>query len=496
MGPGRTLLVALFALLWACTPPAPDAGRGEGLLVIAVDGLRRDRVSAYGYDRPTTPVLDGLAQEGVLFEQAFAAAPELFPAHAALLTGCDPNVARRILQGEFEAVVEQRWSLPDRVPRLGVEFLANGWHTGLFVDHEQLAPIFGVARGFQRFVTSSDLEEKGCRALARQVVQWVRGLGRDEPWFAYVELQDLERHWKTPDPEALEFFEERAGSSEVPPVAASDGAFFAIPRSRWSGAARTLARYQAQYDGHVRKLDQSIGELLGSLEALGRSRQTTVVVVGSFGVQFGEAGLYLRAGRYSLADLSVPLILRPSALLAASGIQPATRTASLASVIDLAPTLLELHGLSIPAGTHGKSHADELRGRPAGAPPRRFAVASCGLQEGCAVIGERHVLEYLFATDVAGSAGVRSWYGDGGPQTREPRGRFYDRFASPFPPLDQRIAGGQDMILEEYRAHAARWAQTMELLRRALQEGGLFASSLDAQDEAELVRTGYLAEDP
>jgi hypothetical protein len=123
-------------------------------------------------------------------------------------------------------------------------------------------------------------------------------------------------------------------------------------------------------------------------------------------------------------------------------------------------------------------------------------VASCGVQEGCAVIGERHVLEYLFATDVAGSAGVRSWYGDAGPQTREPRGRFYDRFATPFPPLDQRIVDTRDGSLEEYRAHAAQWAHSMELLRRALQEDGLFSASIDAHEEAELVRAGYLAEEP
>ena len=106
------------------------------------------------------------------------------------------------------------------------------------------------------------------------------------------------------------------------------------------------------------------------------------------------------------------------------------------------------------------------------------------------------MLEYLFASDVASSAGVRSWYGDEGPQTREPRGRFYDRFASPFPPLDQRIVDGGGEFLEDYRAHAAQWAHTMDLLRRALQEDGLFGSPIDAQDEAELVRTGYLAEDP
>src|SRR5262245_48672421 len=109
-------------------------GSGSGILVVAVDGLRADHLGCYGYDRDTSPVLDALAREGLRFEEVFASAPLPIPAHAALLTGCEPIQARRFLAPEFEGQNERSWHLPERLPRLAVEFLAAGRATAAFVE--------------------------------------------------------------------------------------------------------------------------------------------------------------------------------------------------------------------------------------------------------------------------------------------------------------------------------------------------------------------------
>ena len=82
--------------------------------------------------------------------------------------------------------------------------------------------------------------------------------------------------------------------------------------SRWRGGARSLARHEANYDGRLRHLDAALDGLFESLEAMGRLANTTVVVVGSMGTQFGEAGRYLTSGGYSMADLHVPWIVAPA----------------------------------------------------------------------------------------------------------------------------------------------------------------------------------------
>src|SRR4029453_3282621 len=115
---------------------------------------------------------------------------------------------------------------------------------------------------------------------------------------------------------------------------------------------RTLGDYEATYDGNVRRLDQALQQLFNNLRLQGRYENTTIVVVGTYGVQFGEAGLFLTSGRYSVAGVRVPWIMRLPTL-------PEERrggeVAGIASSLDLAPTLLETVHVQRPRGMHGVS---------------------------------------------------------------------------------------------------------------------------------------------
>lgn len=463
------------------------------MLVIAIDGLRADHVHHLGHDRETTPTLDRLAAQGVSFSQAFAAAPQLLPSHASLLTGCDPNVARRDLPQDFGAYSERRWRIPDPVPRLAVQLLAHGYATAAFVDHPDLAPLYGLAAGFQEYVESGGVPAPRAGALTTRLVKWVQSVGRGRPWFAYLELQDLERSWSLIAAECDHYFDRRPGMDEIPPVASSDASFFAIPRSRWRAASRTLGHYEAIYDGRLLCLDRRLGALLDELELAGRLEETTIVVVGTYGVQFGEAGLYLTAGCYSMADLRVPLVVRPArALQGRAGLV----SERLVSLVDVAPSLLELAGLAVPPGTHGASFAAELGVPRTGAgparPPRTYAFASCGLQEGCAVIGERFCLEYLLPERVGDPALQRSWFGRA-EESPSLRMRFYDRRATPFPPLDLPPSEPRPEFLE-LRSAAARWIENISRTRQVLQSSPAQRRRLDQGLVAELQALGYLGD--
>ena len=472
---------------------APAGGHGQGVLVIAIDGLRADHVSALGYDRPTTPSLDALARDGVLFAQAFASSPSLLPSHASLLTGCEPTVARRFLPNEFEGLKENRWRIPPRVPHLAIELLSAGYATAAFLDDALLEPVHGFGPGFQvhQFLSEDSAQDWEGRQPARLVdhlLLWLRPLPSQRPWFAYLHISELERFWPTPDKDWDGYFQPRPELNRVPPVGNTDSVFFAVPRSRWRGGPRLLSQYEASYDGHLRAIDAELERLFASLRRLGRFERTTILVVGTYGIQFGEAGLYACGGRYSMADLHVPWILRPSQE------QECTRgrvTQALVSLLDVAPTVLELEGLAIPPGMHGVSEAACAGPREPAGSAREFAFASCGVQEGCALIGQRYCLEYLVPAGTEDAQLRRSWFGDWVEPSLDPSLRFYDRLATPYPPLTAGLRTGPDEEFERFRNKAAEWLRDMNEVRVHLQA----VAGSSPLDEAALQRLrdkGYL----
>jgi arylsulfatase A-like enzyme len=407
------LALAVGALL-GCGPRPTDATPGRGLLIVAIDALRADHVSSLGYDRPTTPTLDGLAQGGATFLDAWSAAPEVLPANAALLTGCDPRLARRSEPSAGGPAAElTSWYVPASLPSLAQELLARGFETAAFADHPAISPLRGLGKGFQTFqgfredAVNPELE-LGFEGVATRFDHWLAGRAASADWFAYLHLNDLERMWSRPtaDPRWDTLYEPRAALAWVPPVAEGDHAFFAIPRPRWAGGSKSLGEYESRYDGALRQLDVKLGRLLEKLRRSGRLDRTTVVVVGTRGVCFGEGGLFLDTGGLTPADLRVPWVIRPAQDLA---LQRGLRVEGLASLIDVAPTLLDLLGIGAPSAMQGVSHAARLRGLPA--PEREVVFAAGGFQRGRAAVDPDWLWTLKRPGDAPSEVLRRTWFG-------------------------------------------------------------------------------------
>jgi len=468
-------LAAALGLVASCRPAAEPVGTGRGVLLICVAELRADHLSANGYDRPTTPELDQLSRAGVAFSDVWSTAPWSLPACASLLTGCDPYVARRILPAGIPATLATRWNIPRAAPRLAQEFLRAGWSTAAFLDDPTLAPVHGFSFGFTNFVMDHgpSAEVEGLAGVPARLVGWLQTLEHDQDWFAFAQLDYLERIWERGDPALDSGFEARPELSQVPPVGDAEHLFHAIPRRRWSGGVHTLGEYEAHYDGALRRLDAHLGRLLDELERMGRLRDTTVCVVGSHGLGFGEAGLFLDHGTLSEADLRVPWILKPAAAL---GIAPGQSVDALASLLDVGPTLLELSGLGTPGSMHGVSFAALLRG--GGRPPRDFAVARCAFQDGYVVVEPGWRLELTRPWVVDEEILASSWYGAPPPYEERPREVLEQRSGAP---VDEPRAAAERRRLCEL---GARWVQEMERLRRSLQSvDWLLSTGLEVESD-------------
>lgn len=486
------MLLFLGALtLAACTDHVVEEEDGHGVLVIAIDALRADHCGAYGYDRDTTPTLDGLAAEGIVFDRAWSAAPDSVPAHIAMLTGCDPNISRRTLPKDVPHSLVTTWGIPEDAPHLAREFLADGYSTAAFMDDAALSPNLGLALGFEHFPLESakdarQVQDSGLEGEAAEFLGWLRSRGQRENWFAYLHFSDLEEIWSGSDPLWDTQYDPRPELDFIPPVSTASEVFFAIPQNRWSGGLSTLGEYEARYDGGIRQLDDSVGRLLKHLDRLGRLDSTTIVVTGAFGLSFGETGLILDHGTLGAVDLHVPMILRPSPAHGAGWFgredgAPSRHCGALVSSLDLAPTLLDLVDIPIPERMQGVSLKPVLGGDALRV--REFAFASCGVSEGYAVMDLERGLRSVMRGVGGSRAATVSWFG-GAPRDAE---ELWEELVEY--PLAGSLAKAAVLdpegdlnrgISDPMRAAAETWFRGVHVLRTELQTDSWFSGSEEA----------------
>jgi len=459
------LLWAVSAALCACAPqPAGESVRG-GVLLVAIDSLRADHVTCYGYDRATTPVIDALAGEGVRFSNAWSSASAILPSNAALLSGCDARIAQRVLPPDVKGTTLTYWNLPREAPHLAQELLARGHATAAFVDHPQLGPALGLARGFEEFqgVARSDdgtLRRPAPEELAERFSSWILGRARDERWFAFLHFGGLEGFGFDPAAPWEQRFAPRPGLEAVPAVGDGDHVFHALPRARAGGGARTLGEYEASYDGTIARIDAAIGVCIDSLRRRGLLGDTTVVVCGTRGISFGESALIGDSGTLDPAELCVPLVIRPAA---GRRFDPGATRTSVASLVDVAPTVLSLCGASVPPDMQGVSLAAMLSDATARA--RRLAFAHCALFEGWLASGEDFAFEQSEPWTASSELLVRSWYGGPAPTAPSPR-IVLSRRASANAPARFAPVAFDGAVAALAREGFASWDAEVEALRR------------------------------
>jgi arylsulfatase A-like enzyme len=251
----------------------------------------------------------------------------------------------------------------------------------------------------------------------------------------------------------------------VPAIGDAQRIYHALPRSKWSGSMTTMGQYEARYDGTILRLDDAFKRLRALMEKRERFKNTTVVIVGSYGMSLGEGGLWLDSGGFCDSDLRVPLIVRPAA-----GIPALTNRASdtLVSTVDLMPTLLELAGVPPAIGMDGHSFLRALSSDwdESG----RYIFASCDLQMGYAVLDKDFCYERTWPGRIRDSRLRESWFGDSDPRPDVPREVLHDRHrqsALDHLRLPELASDAKQLTL--MRQAGERWASRVEAMRAVLQ---------------------------
>ena len=328
----RNVLAALAAalLLAGCRGEPPAA---RHVVLVTLDTLRADHIGAYGGD-VATPNLDRLAAAGALVEQASAHTPLTRPSHVSMLTGLLPT-RTGVRDNVSPAVV------PD-VPLLAEVMRDAGFRTAAFLSSVVLEGSSGLARGFEVYADEFDADPSDPRFLTTaqksgdetvgEAVAWLETVPADQRIFLWLHLYDPHDPYEPPEP-----FASRYGDRP--------------------------------YAGDVAWTDELVGRLLAALDRLGLAEESLVVATSDHGEGLGDHDELLHGFFAYETTLRVPLLFR------GPGIPAGRRLAGPAALVDLMPTVLELSGVSPPAGAElsGRSLAAALRGGPEPAPRPIYA---------------------------------------------------------------------------------------------------------------------------
>jgi arylsulfatase A-like enzyme len=302
------------------------------VILMSIDTLRADRLGSYGYQRPTSPVLDGLAAQGVRFTNAYAPSAWTMPSHASLLTGLYPR---------SHGVTVTHSTLPKDVPRLPTLLAEAGFATGATVNVGLIGSNRGFADGFGSFsyVPPTEDSEGTAPAVNERALEWLRSQ-RGKPAFLFVHYYDVHSDYNPAQPYRDMFVEPYRGGL--------DGTSYQLRQVRIGNLrlgpmdARHLSNL---YDAGIRQLDDELGRFFAGLGSLER---TFVVIVSDHGEEFMDHGS-VGHGRTLYEELvRVPLIVLGPGIPAGLVVEEPV------SLVDVTPTLLSLVGAAIPAGLEGR----------------------------------------------------------------------------------------------------------------------------------------------
>jgi arylsulfatase A-like enzyme len=329
---------ALALLLCACGSQGPTP---TNVLLVTVDTLRADHLSAYGYEGQATPNIDRLAAQGALFEQAFADTPWTTPSMSSVLTGTYPT------RHGFRSTNANRLAASQHT--LAEMLKERGYHTAAIIGSFPLDSIYGLDQGFDLYddhFTRPIWKYPGHEPTP--LPSEFREDPHDQAMFAMVKaMSDSRRSDAEVSDAAIEWLETR----REPPYFLWVHYFGPHSKPDWSiPEEQRLSVELARYEPDVVTNDREVGRLLDALDALGDADDTLVVFHADHGESLGEQRYVGHGLLLNDATMRIPLILRLPGRIAAG-----RRVSQLARNVDILPTVLDAVGAPIPDTTSGRS---------------------------------------------------------------------------------------------------------------------------------------------
>ncbi len=323
----------VITTLFGCENKIPPS-----IIIIMADTLRADHLGCYGFSENTSPNIDKLAREGVLFHDLATAAPSTAPSVASVLTGVYPD----------EIGVHKNCDiLQDRAILLSERLKNNGYATGAIISNPVLNSVYGFDQGFDHYcmdfkrdptLEEIDAPEDGtlfkANVVTNAALEWIKTT--PEPFFLYVHYMDPHSPYLPP----YKFRDQMLGG--VAPL--EEYRLRDVKLIKKAAIQGQTSRLEAQYNGEIAFMDQEIGRLIKGLPL-----DILLVLTGDHGEGFMEHNKTLHANSLYQELVHTPLIVRWST--GPKNLKINTPV----SHVDIAPTILDFAGLYNGKGFSGKS---------------------------------------------------------------------------------------------------------------------------------------------
>ena len=292
------------------------------VILITLDTARADHFGCYGYSRARTPAVDAMADQGVLFERAYAPAPVTLPSHASMFSGLYPP--------EHGLHSNGRGRLGSSIPVLAETLRNANYETGAFVASFVLNSKFGLDRGFQTYddkfsdaaADHPEHQRRDGRLVVDAALSWMQGR-ITRPFLCWIHLYDAHAQYDA-RPETF------------------GGAFAEQP-----------------YDAGIAYADLQVQRVRKFVQNWKLEDRTLIVIVGDHGEDLMEHQEMQHGDQLYDSTLRVPLIFAGSPCVKSRG-----RVAESVSLVDLAPTILDCLNAVQLESTTGRSFKAALAGRP------------------------------------------------------------------------------------------------------------------------------------
>jgi len=298
------------------------------LLIVSEDN--GPELGCYGDPFARTPVLDGLASNGVRFERAYVPYSVCSPSRACYLTGLYPHQNGQI------GLATHKFAMYERYPSIPSHLKQAGYTTGI-IGKLHVNPVDAFPFDFRKIPGANF--GKGQRDMKKYAAAAAEffAAAEDQPFFLSVNYPDA--HFP---------LHRRDHGLPEEPLTGAD-----VKPLPWVGAdSPRLREFTADYYNCLARLDAGVGMLLDVLRKAGKADNTLIIYIGDHGAQFsrGKCGVYE-------ASLRVPMIVSWP-----GNEKPGTVAGQLVSTVDILPTILQASGIDIPDYLPGKPLQDLLQG--------------------------------------------------------------------------------------------------------------------------------------
>jgi choline-sulfatase len=349
------------------------------ILYIDIDSQRADHLGCYGYHRDTSPHIDRIAREGIVFDRCYTSDAPCLPSRTAFYSGRFGIQTGVVGHGGTAAqpkVEGPTRGFRDRFDEQGLarQLQECGYHTAMISPFGQRHAAWHFYAGFHEIHNTGQGGMESAEVVQPVVNKWMADNAAADNWYLHINYWDPHTPYRTPadfenpfanDPlpawltdEVIEKNNRRVGphcAHEID-MYSGDG----DPRfPKHPGKATTREQVRRVIDGYdmgVRYVDDQIGKIVSDLKNAGVYDETMIVISADHGENLGEWGLYGEHGTADEITCRVPLIIKYP------GGARGARNGKFHYALDFAPTLMDLLGRGKPELWDGESYAPALTG--------------------------------------------------------------------------------------------------------------------------------------